>query len=81
MQKHPSRLLFAFPLIPLPLDFPLSPGVEQMKSEGIEFRKGITDFGFWKYIMVPAPDDILIELFQVDKSSVPAELVEYFEFE
>ncbi len=55
--------------------------VEQMKSEGIVFRKGVTDFGFWKYIMVPAPDDILIELFQVDKSSVPAELVEYFEFE
>jgi hypothetical protein len=52
-----------------------------MKSEGIVFRKGITDFGFWKYVMVPAPDDILIELFQVDKSSVPAELVEYFEFE
>jgi hypothetical protein len=34
----------------------------------------------WKYIMVPAPDDIL-KLFQVDKSSVPAELLEYFEFE
>ena len=41
--------------------------VEQIKSEGIVFRKGITDFGFRKYIMVPAPDDILIELFQVDK--------------
>jgi len=52
-----------------------------MKSEGIVFRKSITDFGFRKYIMVPAPDDILMELFQVDKSSVHAELLEYFEFE
>ena len=32
-------------------------------------------------IMVPAADDMLTELFQVDKSSLPAELAEYFEFE
>ena len=55
--------------------------VDKMKSEGIVFRKDITDFGFWKYIMVPAPDDILIELFEVDKSSIPPQLRDYFEFE
>ena len=55
--------------------------VDKIKSEGIVFRKDITDFGFWKYIMVPAPDDILIEMFEVDKSSIPPLLRDYFEFE
>jgi hypothetical protein len=29
--------------------------------------------------MVPAPDGILIELFQVDKTKLPQKLVDYFE--
>ncbi|MGD9040964.1 MAG: VOC family protein, partial [Desulfobacteraceae bacterium] len=37
--------------------------VDQMKAKGVEFKKGITDFGFWRYVMVPAPDQILIDLF------------------
>jgi catechol 2,3-dioxygenase-like lactoylglutathione lyase family enzyme len=53
--------------------------VEKMKAYGIHFTKDITDAGFWKYIMVPAPDDILIELFQVDKKLIPAEMLSYFE--
>ena len=53
--------------------------VERMKAAGIPFTKNITDAGFWKYIMVPAPDDILIELFQVDKKQIPAEMLSYFE--
>lgn len=53
--------------------------VSDMKAKGVEFKKGITDFGFWKYIMVPAPDDILIELFEVDKTSIPLQLSNYFE--
>lgn len=51
----------------------------QMKAKGVEFKKGITDFGFWKYVMVPAPDQILIELFEVDKTRIPAQLSNYFE--
>jgi hypothetical protein len=50
-----------------------------MRAEGVEIKKGITDFGFWKYIMVPAPDDILIELFEVDKTTIPPQLSNYFE--
>ena len=50
-----------------------------MKSKGIVFKKDITDLGFWKYVMVPAPDDILIELFEVDKTRIPPEYLEYFE--
>lgn len=50
-----------------------------MKAKGVVFKKGITDDGFWKYIMIPAPDDILIELFQVDKKLIPPEILNYFE--
>jgi catechol 2,3-dioxygenase-like lactoylglutathione lyase family enzyme len=53
--------------------------VSEMQAKGVEFKKGITDFGFWKYIMVPAPDHILIELFEVDKTSIPVQLSNYFE--
>ena len=53
--------------------------VERLKSKGVIFQKKISDLGFWKYVMVPAPDDILIELFQVDKSRLPVELGDYFE--
>jgi catechol 2,3-dioxygenase-like lactoylglutathione lyase family enzyme len=53
--------------------------VRKMMSAGVPFTKGITDAGFWKYIMVPAPDDILIELFEVDKSQIPADFHSYFD--
>lgn len=53
--------------------------VELLQSGGVLLTKGITDLGFWKYIMVPAPDDILIELFQVDKTQIPDEYIDYFE--
>jgi catechol 2,3-dioxygenase-like lactoylglutathione lyase family enzyme len=53
--------------------------VATMKSAGVPLKKDITDAGFWKYIMVPAPDDILIELFEVDKSQIPAGFHDYFE--
>jgi len=53
--------------------------VKNMKCKGVVFNKDITDAGFWKYIMVPAPDDILIELFEVDKNQIPTEFLNYFE--
>ncbi|PKN65784.1 MAG: VOC family protein [Deltaproteobacteria bacterium HGW-Deltaproteobacteria-12] len=55
--------------------------VAKMKAGGIVFKKNITDAGFWRYIMVPAPDDILIELFEVDKGQIPAAMINYFEWE
>ncbi len=54
--------------------------VNRMKAKGVVFTKGITDAGFWKYIMVPAPDDILIEVFQVDRAQIPPDLLGYFEW-
>jgi catechol 2,3-dioxygenase-like lactoylglutathione lyase family enzyme len=53
--------------------------VNKMRSQGVVFTKSITDAGFWKYIMVPAPDDIPIELFEVDKKLIPSEFLDYFE--
>jgi hypothetical protein len=42
-----------------------------MRARGMSFRKGITDFGFWKYVMVMAPDNVLLELFQIIPEKVP----------
>lgn len=53
--------------------------VKRLKSKGVAFKKDITDAGFWKYIMVPAPDDVLIELFEVDKKQIPSDFQSYFE--
>ncbi len=53
--------------------------VVKLRSGGVALRKEITDLGFWKYVMVPAPDDILIELFQVDKTKLPPIFDGYFE--
>jgi catechol 2,3-dioxygenase-like lactoylglutathione lyase family enzyme len=52
--------------------------VEKLRAGGVPLRKGITDYGFWKYIMVPAPDDVLLELFQVDRSRITPEMAVYF---
>jgi catechol 2,3-dioxygenase-like lactoylglutathione lyase family enzyme len=53
--------------------------LSKIQAGGVKLKKGITDLGFWKYMMIPAPDDILIELFQVDKSKLPLEYISYFE--
>jgi catechol 2,3-dioxygenase-like lactoylglutathione lyase family enzyme len=45
--------------------------VAHMKAKGFPFRKTVSDFGFWKYVMVLAPDNVLIELFQIVKEKLP----------
>ena len=45
--------------------------VAHMKGKGFQFRKEISDFGFWKYVMVQAPDKVLIELFQIIPEKLP----------
>jgi catechol 2,3-dioxygenase-like lactoylglutathione lyase family enzyme len=52
--------------------------VEKLRAGGVPLRRGITDYGFWKYIMVPAPDHVLLELFQVDLSHMTPEMIDYF---
>jgi catechol 2,3-dioxygenase-like lactoylglutathione lyase family enzyme len=53
--------------------------ISKLISGGVVLKKGISDLGFWKYIMVPAPDEILIELFQVDRAKLPPQYLAYFE--
>ena len=57
----------------------LAAHIEKLQSFGVRFKKDLVDLGFWKYIMVPAPDDVLIELFEVDKQQIPKEYLSYFE--
>jgi catechol 2,3-dioxygenase-like lactoylglutathione lyase family enzyme len=52
---------------------------QRMKAAGVAFRKAVTELGYMKYVMVPAPDGVLIELFEVNRSVLPAEYRDYFE--
>jgi len=38
--------------------------VAHMAAKGFRFRKAITDLGALKYVMVEAPDHVLLELFE-----------------
>jgi catechol 2,3-dioxygenase-like lactoylglutathione lyase family enzyme len=51
----------------------------RLVTGGVSLRKGATDLGAWRYVMVPAPDEVLIELFEVSKDAIPVELRRYFE--
>ncbi len=51
---------------------------QRLQSAGVAFRKTVTQLGYMKYIMVPAPDDVLIELFEVNKAVLPEKLHDYF---
>jgi catechol 2,3-dioxygenase-like lactoylglutathione lyase family enzyme len=53
--------------------------VEKLKAMNVPLNKGITDIGSWKYIMVPAPDNVLVELFQVNKDAISEEYRSFFE--
>ena len=55
--------------------------VKILTAGGVPLKKGITDFGFWKYITVLAPDDVLIELFQVDQTQLTKDLSAYFDLD
>jgi catechol 2,3-dioxygenase-like lactoylglutathione lyase family enzyme len=44
--------------------------VLHMKDKGFQFIKKIKDFGPLKYIMAVAPDNVLLELFEVVKNKV-----------
>ncbi len=53
--------------------------VANLKAHGVPLRKEVADFGLWRYVMVPAPDDVLVELFEVDRDQLPPELASYFD--
>jgi hypothetical protein len=49
-----------------------------MASNGVEFRSDIREFGNWRYLMCAAPDQVRLELFEIDIGDMPANLVEFF---
>lgn len=51
---------------------------QKLKAKGVPFNKSVVDLGYMKYIMVPAPDQVLLELFEVNKAVIPAEFHDYF---
>jgi len=50
----------------------------RLRSKGVEFRSGIRNFDAWKYIMCPAPDGVLLELFQADPGKLGGGAGKYF---
>ena len=52
---------------------------DRLLQMGARFRGGIREFGTWRYLMCPAPDQILIELFEIETASMPPELARYFD--
>jgi catechol 2,3-dioxygenase-like lactoylglutathione lyase family enzyme len=45
---------------------------------GIPLRSGIREFGAWRYLMCPAPDGVLLELFEVEGDQLDPALADYF---
>ena len=41
-------------------------------------RRDIREFGNWRYIMAAAPDNVLLELFEIDGDNMPERLAAYF---
>lgn len=41
----------------------------RLQSEGITSRGGLREHGNWRYVMIEAPDGILLELFEFDDPS------------
>ena len=50
----------------------------RLAAEGVPFRSGIREFGSWRYVMCAAPDQVLLELFQIDTGNMPPALARYF---
>ncbi len=53
--------------------------VAHMEGEGVAFRSSLREFGSWRYIMVSAPDSVLLELFQADDALAPPELAAFLQ--
>lgn len=52
--------------------------VERMESSGYDFRKPISSGEGFSYVMVEAPDNILLELFESSDDNMPPEAARWF---
>ena len=50
----------------------------RLVEQGVPFRSGIREFGAWRYVMCPAPDDVLLELFEVEGDQLDPAVADYF---
>lgn len=50
----------------------------RLVEKGVPLRSGIREFGSWRYLMCPAPDDVLLELFEVEGDQLDPALADYF---
>ena len=44
-----------------------------MKNKGFQFKKQIKSLASWKYIIVQAPENVLLELFEVVEEKLTSE--------
>ena len=51
---------------------------DRMTANGVDFRSDIREFGNWRYLMCSAPDNVLLELFEVDIDDMSPELADFF---
>jgi catechol 2,3-dioxygenase-like lactoylglutathione lyase family enzyme len=47
---------------------------ESLRASGISSRHGLREHDGWRYVMVSAPDDLLLELFEFDDRSAAANI-------
>lgn len=50
----------------------------RLLEQGVTFRSEIREFGSWRYIMCMAPDNVLLELFEVERDGLDPGLAAYF---
>ena len=46
--------------------------LKRLQAEGLNSRTGLREQETWRYVMVEAPDGLLLELFEFDDPSAPA---------
>ncbi len=39
---------------------------ERLQAQGVTSRNGLREHGSWRYVMIEAPDNVLVELFEFD---------------
>ena len=54
---------------------------QRLQVDGVASRRGLREQDGWRYVMVSAPDDVLVELFEFDDPTAPANIVGRLELE
>ena len=47
---------------------------ERLRASGIKSRHGLREHDGWRYVMISAPDDLLLELFEFDDRAAAANI-------